>query len=187
MKQFWAVVFLLLAASTCSASPGVVVSVSPPATRIGEAILARGGNAVDAAVAVGFALAVTWPEAGNIGGGGFMLVRPAGAKSVPVMIDYRETAPASATKDLFVKNRRTAHLTVGVPGSVAGLFLAQKKYGKLPWKDLVLARRHAGRGRLRHRRGAGRLDQSRRRPGQGIPRTASRLWQARGQGPLAGR
>jgi gamma-glutamyltranspeptidase/glutathione hydrolase len=137
MKQFWAVPLLLLAAGTCGAAPGVVVSVSPPATRTGEAILTRGGNAVDAAVAVGFALAVTWPEAGNIGGGGFMLVRPAGAKSVPVMIDYRETAPASATKDLFVKNRRTAHLIVGVPGSVAGLFLAHKKHGKLPWKDLV--------------------------------------------------
>jgi gamma-glutamyltranspeptidase/glutathione hydrolase len=137
MKRISAMLLLLLAAGTCIGKPGVVVSVSSPATRVGEVVLARGGNGVDAAVAVGFALAVTWPEAGNIGGGGFMLIRPAGAKSTPIVIDYRETAPAAATKDLFVKNKRTAHLTVGVPGSVAGLFLAHKKYGKLPWKDLV--------------------------------------------------
>ncbi len=116
---------------------GVVVTVSPPATQVGEAILDRGGNAVDAAVAVGFALAVTWPEAGNIGGGGFMLVRPAGPKSEPVVIDYRETAPAAAHKDLFVKHGRAPHMTVGVPGTVAGLTLAHQRYGKLPWKDLV--------------------------------------------------
>jgi gamma-glutamyltranspeptidase/glutathione hydrolase len=137
MKRLSAALLLLLAAGTSSGKTGVVVSVSPPATRVGEAVLARGGNAVDAAVAVGFALAVTWPEAGNIGGGGFMLVRPAGAKSAPVVFDYRETAPAAATKDLFVKNKRTPHLIVGVPGSVAGMFLAHKKHGKLPWKDLV--------------------------------------------------
>ncbi len=116
---------------------GVVVTVSPPATRVGEAVLDKGGNGVDAAVAVGFALAVTWPEAGNIGGGGFMLVRPAGAKAEPVLIDYRETAPAAATRDLFVKHGQKPHLTVGVPGSVAGLAHAHAKYGKLPWKDLV--------------------------------------------------
>ncbi len=117
---------------------GVVVSVSPPATRVGEAVLAGGGNAVDAAVAVGFALAVTWPEAGNIGGGGFMIVREPAAASEPVVFDYREVAPAAATADLFVKHGRKPHLTVGVPGSVAGLASAHAKYGKLPWKDLVL-------------------------------------------------
>jgi gamma-glutamyltranspeptidase/glutathione hydrolase len=116
----------------------VVVSVSPPASKVGEAVLAKGGTAVDAAVAVGFALAVTWPEAGNVGGGGFMLVRPAGSKSDPVVSDFREMAPAAATKDLFVKNKQTPHLTVGVPGSVAGLALAHKRFGKLPWRDLVL-------------------------------------------------
>jgi gamma-glutamyltranspeptidase/glutathione hydrolase len=128
---------LLLVSAPCLGGGGVVVSVSPPASEVGEAVLARGGNAVDAAVAVGFALAVTWPEAGNIGGGGFMLIRPAGAKSEPIVVDYREKAPAAATKDLFVKNKRTPHLTVGVPGSVAGLVLAHRKYGKLQWKDLV--------------------------------------------------
>jgi gamma-glutamyltranspeptidase/glutathione hydrolase len=120
-----------------AAGKGVVVSVSPPASTVGQAILAKGGTAVDAAVAVGFALAVTWPEAGNIGGGGFMLVRPAGPTSAPVLIDFRETAPAAAKQDLFVKHGRKPYLTVGVPGSVAGLVLAHGKFGKLPWKDLV--------------------------------------------------
>ena len=136
----WLALFILLLlcpAALAAEARGVVVSVSPPADRVGERILAKGGNAVDAAVAVGFALAVTWPEAGNIAGGGFMLVRPAGPKSVPVVIDYRETAPASATKDLFAKGIGSAHRTVGVPGSVLGLATAHAKFGKLPWKDLV--------------------------------------------------
>jgi gamma-glutamyltranspeptidase/glutathione hydrolase len=131
-------VLLLLSSATLAAEArGIVVSVSPPADRVGEQILAKGGTAVDAGVAVGFALAVTWPEAGNIGGGGFMLVRPSGPKAKPVVLDYRETAPASATKDLFAKGIGSAHRTVGVPGSVAGLAAAHAKFGKLPWKDLV--------------------------------------------------
>jgi gamma-glutamyltranspeptidase/glutathione hydrolase len=131
-----ALIFFLFLPSLARA--GVVVSVSPPASKVGEAVLAKGGNAVDAAIAVGFALGVTWPEAGNIGGGGFMLIRPSGATARPVVIDYREKAPAAATKDLFVKNKPLPQLTVGVPGSVAGLALAHKRFGKLPWKDLVL-------------------------------------------------
>ena len=131
------IVLSLLIGSVALAGEGVVVSVSPPANEVGRAILARGGNGVDAAVAVGFALAVTWPEAGNIGGGGFMLIRPSGRDSQPVVIDYRETAPAAATADLFVKKGKQPHLTVGVPGAVAGLALAHARYGKLPWKDLL--------------------------------------------------
>lgn len=129
----------LLPLTTMAAEPnkGVVVSVSAPASHVGQRTLNRGGNAVDAAVAVGLALAVTWPEAGNLGGGGFMLVRPAGKMSEPVVVDYRETAPGAATADLFVKQPRTPHRTVGVPGSVAGLALAHQKFGKLPWRDLV--------------------------------------------------
>jgi gamma-glutamyltranspeptidase/glutathione hydrolase len=116
---------------------GLVVSVSPPADAVGRAILAKGGNAVDAAVATGFALAVTWPEAGNIGGGGFMIVRPAGAKSQPVVIDYREKAPAAASKTLFARGVQTPYHTVAVPGSVAGLYLSHQRFGKLGWKELL--------------------------------------------------
>ncbi len=135
---------LTLAALALAASPhdatstaGMVVSVSPAATDVGVDTLKRGGNAVDAAVAVGFAEAVTWPEAGNIGGGGFMLVYPGGTEP-PMVIDYRETAPASAKPDLFVKgvNYQSA-VTAGVPGTVRGLEKAHKKYGKLKWADVV--------------------------------------------------
>src|SRR5437660_11655055 len=79
---------------------GMVVAVSRPAAEVGLDVLKKGGNAVDAAVATAFALAVTWPEAGNIGGGGFMLVHP-GGKEEPVVIDYRETAPGAATRPMF--------------------------------------------------------------------------------------
>ena len=106
------------------------------ATRVGVEILQQGGNAVDAAVAVGFALAVTHPQAGNIGGGGFMLVHLA-AGNETIAIDYRETAPAAMTRDVFLdekgeadpKKSRDSALGVGVPGTVAGLALAHEKYG----------------------------------------------------------
>lgn len=125
------------AADPITSKGGMVVSVSPPATDVGVAILKAGGNAVDAAVAVAFAEAVTWPEAGNIGGGGFMMVWPPAAKE-PVVIDYRETAPAKATKDLFAKGvNYQSILTAGVPGTARGLELAHKKFGKLTWKELV--------------------------------------------------
>ncbi len=117
---------------------GVVVCVSPLAAEVGAAVLGRGGNAVDAAVATAFALAVTWPEAGNVGGGGFMLVQPPG-DAVPTFIDYREKAPLAAAKDMFAgKIDFESAVTAGVPGTVRGLELAHKKHGKLPWKDLVL-------------------------------------------------
>jgi len=117
---------------------GVVVCVAPLAAEVGAAVLGRGGNAVDAAVAVSFALAVTWPEAGNVGGGGFMLVQPPG-DAAPTFIDYRETAPLAATVDMFAgKIDYTSAVTAGVPGTVRGLELAHRKFGKLPWKDLVL-------------------------------------------------
>ena len=117
---------------------GVVVCVSPPAADVGLEILQKGGNAVDAAVAVGFVQAVTWPEAGNVGGGGFMIVSPGHGKE-PVVIDYRETAPAAATAEMFAKSIDFYSLKVaGVPGTVRGFALAHKKFGKLPWKDVVL-------------------------------------------------
>ncbi|MBL8793121.1 MAG: gamma-glutamyltransferase [Planctomycetia bacterium] len=116
----------------------MVVSVSPPGTDVGLQVLKQGGNAVDAAVATAFALAVTWPEAGNIGGGGFMLVYP-GGKVDPVLIDYRETAPGAATREMFPKDFNGYGCTaVGVPGTVRGMALAHEKFGKLPWKALVM-------------------------------------------------
>ncbi len=125
---------------------GVVVTVSPPATDVGISILKKGGNAVDAAVATAFALAVTFPEAGNIGGGGFMVVHP--PKGKPVVVEYRETAPGKATKHMFLKDDdRYGHRVVGVPGTVSGMALAHKRFGKLPWKTLLMpAVRLAGDG-----------------------------------------
>jgi gamma-glutamyltranspeptidase/glutathione hydrolase len=118
-------------------SRGMVVCISPEAADVGAKILRQGGNAVDAAVATAFAMAVTFPEAGNIGGGGFMLVWP-GEGREPTCIDYRETAPAACRADTFVDETATlGPKTVGVPGTVRGLELAHKKFGKLPWKQLV--------------------------------------------------
>lgn len=116
---------------------GMVVTVSAPGSEVGLAILKRGGNAVDAAVATAFALAVTYPAAGNIGGGGFMMVYPPGGK--PEMIEYRETAPAAATETMFAKGSSSYGPRIaGVPGTVRGMELAHKKYGQLPWRDVVL-------------------------------------------------
>ncbi|MBM3981818.1 MAG: gamma-glutamyltransferase [Planctomycetes bacterium] len=138
---------LLLLATSAGAQPkaeavtskgGVVVCVSPPAAEVGLAILKKGGNAADAAVATAFALAVTWPEAGNIGGGGFMMIAAPG--KAPTCIEYRETAPAAAKENLFADGKVTwlDHKAAGVPGTVRGLALAHKRFGKLPWKDVVL-------------------------------------------------
>lgn len=115
---------------------GMVVAQEAQAARIGTDILRRGGNAVDAAVATGFALAVTYPRAGNIGGGGFMVIHLAKGRR-NVAIDYRETAPAAFTRDIFLDARgeadpvksREGGLAIGVPGTVAGLALAHRKYG----------------------------------------------------------
>jgi gamma-glutamyltranspeptidase/glutathione hydrolase len=117
---------------------GVVVCVSPPAAEVGLAILKKGGNAVDAAVAVGFAMAVTWPEAGNIGGGGFMMVALPGKE--PTCFEYREKAPAAAKVDLLADGKVTwlDRKAAGVPGTVRGFALAHEKYGKLSWKDVVM-------------------------------------------------
>jgi gamma-glutamyltranspeptidase/glutathione hydrolase len=116
---------------------GMVVSVSPDASAIGRDILQKGGNAVDAAVATAFALAVTWPEAGNIGGGGFMLVYPPNGKGDPVVIDYREMAPAAATRSMFADGKKQPALLVGTPGTVRGLALAHRRFGKLSWAELL--------------------------------------------------
>jgi gamma-glutamyltranspeptidase/glutathione hydrolase len=117
---------------------GLVVSVSAPGSDVGLSILKQGGNAVDAAVATALALAVTYPAAGNIGGGGFMVIHPAG-KGEPIVIEYRETAPAAASKTMFPKGAGLyGPRVVGVPGTLRGLELAHKRFGKLPWKTLVM-------------------------------------------------
>ena len=123
---------------TASSTQGIVVSVSPDASAIGRDVLAKGGNAVDAAVATAFALAVTFPEAGNIGGGGFMLIHFPDSSQPPAFIDYRERAPAAVNERAYYKkDDRTPHRLAGVPGTVRGLALAHQKYGKLKWRDLV--------------------------------------------------
>jgi len=126
---------------------GMVASQHPLASRIGVEILKRGGNAVDAAIAVGLMLAVVYPEAGNIGGGGFMLGRR--KDGTFFAIDYREMAPKAATRDMFIHpdgelikgegSSDVGYRASGVPGTLAGFDLAFKKYGsgKISWRELV--------------------------------------------------
>ncbi|SHK96518.1 gamma-glutamyltransferase [Hymenobacter psychrotolerans] len=131
------------AAAPVVTAKAMVVAAHPEATRVGVEILRRGGNAYDAAVAVQFALAVVLPVAGNIGGGGFVLYR--GANGSEGALDFRETAPASATRDMYlnaqgniIPNLSTlGHRAAGVPGTVAGMVELHQKLGKLPWKELV--------------------------------------------------
>jgi gamma-glutamyltranspeptidase/glutathione hydrolase len=122
---------------------GMVVSAHPESSRIGVCILRKGGNAVDAAVATEFALAVCYPEAGNIGGGGFMLVRE--ADGTTDLIDYREKAPGKASRDMYldasggvVEGLSTeTHLASGVPGTVDGMVNIHSKYGVLSFRDVI--------------------------------------------------
>lgn len=128
---------------------GIVTSSEANATRAGVAVLERGGNAVDAAVATAFALAVTHPSAGNIGGGGFMLVRPSGSDATTTTFDFRETAPAALTREGFERMQRggaKGGAAAGVPGSVAGLLLAHERFGKLSRGDVLAAAIELARG-----------------------------------------
>src|SRR5207249_827487 len=136
---------------------GIVASTNEIASRVGVDILKRGGNAVDAAIAVAFALAVTHPAAGNLGGGGFMMIRLKDGRTTA--IDYREMAPAAATRNIYLdKNGKViegeagsieGYRAAGVPGTVRGMELALKKYGsgRLSWAQLIEpARRLAANG-----------------------------------------
>lgn len=122
---------------------GMVASGHALASEVGVDVMRRGGNAIDAAVAVGLALAVVWPAAGNLGGGGFLLFLDENAESE--IIDYRERAPLAASRDMYldehgkvIRNLSSdGHRAVAVPGTVAGLWLAHQRHGTLPWKDLV--------------------------------------------------
>jgi len=142
---------LLLAATMVSAAPirpvraphAMVASVHELASRAGVEMMRAGGNAVDAAVATGFALAVVHPQAGNLGGGGFMLIRMADGKTH--FIDYREKAPAAATANMYLDSQGNViedasvvgYKAIAVPGSVAGMAHALKKYGKLPLERVM--------------------------------------------------
>jgi gamma-glutamyltranspeptidase/glutathione hydrolase len=122
---------------------GMVVSAHRESSRIGVEILKRGGNAVDAAVATELALAVCYPEAGNIGGGGFMVIRTHDGKAD--VIDYREKAPQKANRDMYLDSTGSVieglstdtHLASGVPGTIDGIYSAHRRYGKLPFKDVI--------------------------------------------------
>lgn len=158
MRTARAIVFLLSLCLTTAetgaawrepvrAPHGMVASTERAASQIGVEVMKRGGNAVDAAVAVAFVLAVVYPQAGNLGGGGFMMIRQSDGRATA--IDYRETAPAAATRDMFVgpdgelmkgeNSSLVGYRAAGVPGTVAGMELALKKYGsgKLTWAELI--------------------------------------------------
>jgi len=129
--------------SPSHASKAMVATIQPEASRVGVAVMQQGGNAVDAAVAIGFALAVVYPEAGNIGGGGFLLFRrPDGEVH---FLDYRETAPAKATANMYLDAQGNVvpqlstigYKSIGVPGSVAGLVYAEQHWGKLALKQVM--------------------------------------------------
>jgi len=148
-RTAWIALIVAAAAATLFSSSeplrathGMVVSQEATASKVGAGVLKAGGNAIDAAIATAFALAVVHPAAGNIGGGGFIVFRPASGD--PAAYDFRETAPAAATPAMFLTAGRydsakhhESHLSVGVPGTVAGLHLAWKQHGTLPWKRLV--------------------------------------------------
>jgi gamma-glutamyltranspeptidase/glutathione hydrolase len=141
-----------------TASRGMVVTTDRVASEVGAEILRRNGNAVDAAVATHFALAVVNPEAGNIGGGGFLVVRM--ADGTTASLDFREMAPMAASADMFLDSAGNVsdtlslqgHLASGVPGSVAGMWEAHKRFGSLPWADLLQPAIHLAEGIVVHER-----------------------------------
>lgn len=160
MKKIPAIIILLSLVSSCNqgnrtdklqyiegkhitASNGMVVSAHPQGSRAGIMILQQGGNAVDAAVATGFALAVCYPAAGNIGGGGFMLIRNSAGEYD--LIDFREKAPLGSSRDMYLDSAgnvnsilsTNTHLAAGVPGSVDGMIRLHEKYGRLKFKKVI--------------------------------------------------
>ena len=150
MPRFPVALFLVLSAFSLNAlahepvyaRKGMVIAQENHAADVGVAVLESGGNAIDAAVAVGFTLAVTHPYAGNLGGGGFMLIRLADGRTT--FIDFRETAPAAATRDVYLdasgnvsKDSINGWRAVAVPGTVRGLELAHSRYGHKQWAELL--------------------------------------------------
>ncbi len=162
-KRPWFLAFTLLLSGAWSVSSGTSMAAEPKAAiampdkfsaEMAEKILKRGGNAVDAAVAAAFVLAVTYPEAGNLGGGGFMTIfatqkampgQMVAQVQQPYFLDYREKAPLAASRDMYLDGKKQpfpyrsllGYQASGVPGTVAGLWAAHQKFGRLPWKDLL--------------------------------------------------
>jgi gamma-glutamyltranspeptidase/glutathione hydrolase len=176
------------------ATDGMISTTDRVASEIGAEILRRGGNAVDAAVATHFALAVVNPEAGNIGGGGFMVVHM--ADGTVASLDFREKAPLAASRDMYLDAQgnltsasTTGHLAAGVPGSVAGMWEAHRRFGSLPWSDLVTPAANLAEGIVVHERLASSLGSYQERlqrypataaaflPGGRAPRVGDRLEQ----------
>src|SRR6266550_6597019 len=142
-----------LKATPVTAPHAMVVTAHPVATQAGVEILQQGGNAIDAAIAVAFALEVVYPVAGNIGGGGFIVHRTAAGEVAA--LDYREAAPSNASRDMYLDSAGNVteksvvgHLAAGVPGSVAGLHEAWKRYGSLPWATLIAPAIHLAQGHI---------------------------------------
>lgn len=140
-----------------TATGGMVSTTDRVASEVGAEVLRRGGNAVDAAVATHFALAVVNPEAGNIGGGGFLVARM--ADGTTAALDFREAAPMAATRDMFLDAQGNltdrslvGHLAAGVPGSVAGMWEAHRRFGSLPWAELVQPAINLAEGIVMHER-----------------------------------
>src|SRR5712692_7892019 len=152
MKRLALLLFMVaqstLAGSQVVATKAALSTVSQPATQVGLGVLKQGGNAADAAVAVAFALAVVHPQAGNIGGGGFLMYYDAKTKGVWTL-DFRETAPGASRRDMYLqadgtagKLSQTGPLAGAVPGTVAGLGALHGRFGSRPWKELVLPAIH---------------------------------------------
>jgi gamma-glutamyltranspeptidase/glutathione hydrolase len=172
----------------------MVVSTDRIASEVGAEVLRRGGNAIDAAVAVHFALAVVNPEAGNIGGGGFLVARM--ADGTTAALDFRETAPGRASRDMYLdsagnlsERSLVGHLASGVPGSVAGMWEAHRRFGRLPWAELVQPAVNLAEGIVVHERLAASLRRNEKTlllfpataavfaPGGKVPRVGDRLAQ----------
>ena len=174
-----------------TAHRGMVVSTDELATRVGVNVLRAGGNAVDAAIAVHFSLAVVNPEAGNIGGGGFMVASL--ADGTTAALDFREKAPAAATHDMYLdaENQVTdqsvvGHLSSGVPGSVSGMWVAHQRYGSLEWQDLLEPALELARGFEVRARFIGSLTPSMVRSLSRFPASAAQFLPRNGQPPQIG-
>lgn len=179
------------ASAPVTAVNGMVVTTDVLASQVGVEVLRAGGNAVDAAVAVEFALAVVNPEAGNIGGGGFMVARM--ADGTEAALDFREQAPAAASRDMYLDAEGNltdasvvGHLAAGVPGTVRGMWEAHQRFGTLPWAELVEPAVELARGFVVTDRFLGSLGETMVEALSAFPASAAQFLPRDGQPPLVG-